>query len=126
MQWVRKIIALFVCPFMLAGVLAADPTIRLKKRLLQTVDDLQAHRVGSLKRRHPGSSHYLIQFSAPPSRAQIDELRHRGVRITSYVPDSALVVAGGDETSWDDLGLRYVGRLDELDKLSPELAPGDD
>ena len=72
--------------------------------------------------RHAGSSHFLIQFKAPATPAQIDELRNRGVRVTSFVPDSALVVAADDETSWEELGLKYVGRLDELDKLSPELS----
>jgi hypothetical protein len=41
----------------------------------------------------------------------------------SYVPDAALVVSAGDDVSWDDLDLRFVGRLDALDKLSPMLSP---
>ena len=122
MYWAQKISALFVCLLLLAGTLPADPIIRLKRRSLQTSGDLQAHRIGPLKRRHANSSHYLIQFSAPPSRVEINELRRRGVIVTSYVPDAALVVAAADETSWDDLGITYVGRLDELDKLSAELS----
>jgi hypothetical protein len=119
----RKLAALYVCLFLLAGLAPAEPAIRLKKRMLQARPDLEAYRVGPLKRRHGGSSHFLIQFQAPATNAQIDELRGRGVRITSFVPDTALVVAADDETAWDGLGLNYVGRLDELDKLSAELAP---
>jgi len=106
------------------GLLPAQSTIRLKKRLLETSGDLQGRRVGPPKRRQTGSSHFLIQFPAPATPAKIAELRSRGVRVTSFVPDSALVVAAGDEISWDDLGLKYVGRLDELDKLSAGLSSG--
>ena len=122
MSWARKVAALFVCLLILAGALAAQPVIRLKRRSLEARADMQAHRVGPLKRRHSGSSHFLIQFSTAPSRVQIDELRRRGVRVTSYVPDTALVVAATDGTSFDDLGVTYVGRLDELDKLSAEIS----
>src|ERR1700736_4828264 len=108
MQSGPKITTLLVCLLMLAGVLPADQTIRLKKRLLQAPDDLQAHRVGSLKRRRPGNSHFLIQFSTPPSDAQIQERKRRGGAIMSYVPDAALVVSAGDDISWDDLDLRFV------------------
>src|SRR6266550_2894133 len=123
MKWGPRIITLLVCLLMPAGVLPADQIIRLKKRLLQAPDDLQAHQVGSLRRRHPGKSHFLIQFSSPPSAAQIQELKRRGAAIMSYVPDAALVVSAGDDVSWEDLDLRFAGRLDTLDKLSPMLSP---
>jgi len=123
MKWGPRITTLLVCLLVLAGVLPADQIIRLKTRLLQAPDDLHAHRVGSLKRRHAGKSHFLIQFSSPPSDAQIQELKRRGAAIMSYVPDAALVVSAGDDVSWDDLDLRFVGRLDALDKLSPMLSP---
>src|SRR6266853_4199179 len=123
MKWGPKITTLLVCLLMLAGVLPADQIIRLKKRMLQATDDLQAHQVGSLKRRRPGRSHFLIQFSSPPSRAQIEELQRRGAAIMSYVPDAALVVSAGDDGSWDGLDLRFVGRLDAVDKFRPMLLP---
>jgi hypothetical protein len=118
-----KITTLLVCLLMLAGLLPADQTIRLKRRLIEAPHDLQAHRVGPLKRRHPGSSHYLIQFSTPPTPTQIQELKRRGALIMSYVPDAALVVSAADDVSWDSLDLQFVGRLDALDKLSPMLSP---
>src|SRR6266571_3848479 len=114
--------ALSVCLLALAGVSFAQQAVNLKKRILLAPDDLQAYRVGPLLRRHSGRSHYLIQFSAPPSPQQIQDLRSRGVKINSYVPDAALVVNTADDSSWDGLGLKFVGRLDELDKLSPQLA----
>ena len=123
MQWASKATKLYVCLVVLAGILPADQTIRLKRRLLETPHNLQAHRVGPLKRRYAGSSHYLIQFSTPPTPTQIQELKRRGAVIMSYVPDAALVVSAADDTSWDSLDLQFVGRLDALDKLSPMLSP---
>src|SRR5215472_9850557 len=123
MQWASYATRLYVCLVALVGILPAGETIRLKRRLLDAPHDLEAHRVGPLKRRHPGSSHYLIQFSAPPTPARIQELKLRGAVIMSYVPDAALVVAAADDVSWDNLDLRFVGRLDALDKLSPILSP---
>src|SRR5882724_796093 len=114
--------ALSVCLLALAGISSAQPVVNLKKRMLLAPDDLQAYRVGPLLRRHLGRSHYLIQYPAPPSPQQIQDLRSRGATITSYVPDAALVVSFSDDSSWDGLGLKFVGRLDELDKLSPQLA----
>jgi len=114
--------ALSVCLFALATVSPAQQMVNLKKRLLHTPDDRQAYKVGPLLRRHAGASHYLVQFSAPPSPSQIQDLRSRGARITSYVPDAALMVSASDDASWDGLDLKFVGRLDELDKLSPQLS----
>jgi len=119
----REISALFFCLLILAGTLTAQPVIRLKRRTLEARSDMQAHRAGPLKRRQGGSSHFLIQFSTAPTRLQINALRRRGIRVTSYVPDTALVVAAADEASFDDLGVTYVGRLNELDKLSVEISP---
>jgi hypothetical protein len=84
-------------------------------------NDLDAYRVGPLKRRHPGKSHYLVQFSSSPSGEQVEALRRRGATIVNYVPDAALVVAAEDDMSWDGLELRYVSRLDTLDKVSENL-----
>src|SRR5437879_9177763 len=114
--------ALSVCLLALAGVSFAQQAVKLKNRILLAPGALQAYRVGPLLRRPSGRSHYLIQFSAPPSPQQIQDLRSRGATINSYVPDAALVVNTADDSTWDGLGLKFVGRLDELDKLSPQLA----
>ncbi len=122
MHLVRLISSLYVCLIMLAGISSAQQSIHLKKRLLRTPDNLEAYRVGPLVRRNAGRSHYLIQFSARPTPAQVQELRNRGARVTSYVPDAGLVVSSPDDSSWDGLDLKYIGRLDELDKLSSHLS----
>src|SRR5258708_4253660 len=129
MKLFRRCSTLSVCLLALAGFSFAQQAVNLKKRILLAPDDLQAYQLGPLLPRHSGRSHYLIQFLAPPSPQQIQDLRGRGATITSYVPDAALVVNTADDSSWDGLGLRFVGRLDELDKLSPQLAdqsPDDD
>jgi hypothetical protein len=118
----RRVLTVFVCIVALAGILPADPIIRFKRRSRETPNDLGAYRFSSLKRRQSSNSHYLIQFKAQPSAEQIQELRRRGASVMSYVPDAALVVGAMDDMSWEGLGLKYVGRLDELDKLSEKLS----
>jgi hypothetical protein len=122
MQLARLASSLYVCLIALAGISSAQQTVNLKKRLFQAPGNLEAHRGSPLLRRNSASSHFLIQFSAPPSSDQVQELRRRGARITSYVPDTGLMVSSPDNTSWDGLGLEYVGRMDALDKLSPQLS----
>src|SRR5260370_12239036 len=108
MQLFGRCSALCLCLLALAGISSAQQVVNLKKRMLLAPDDLHAYEVGPLLRRHSGRSHYLIQFSAPPSPEQIQDLRGRGATITSYVPDPALVVSGADDSSWDSLGLKIV------------------
>src|SRR5712691_1494792 len=122
MQLARLASSLYVCLIALAGISSAQQTVNLKKRLFQAPGNLEAYRVSPLLRRNSASSHFLIQFSAPPSSDQVQELRRRGARITSYVPDAAFMVSSPDHSSWDGLGLEYVGRMDALDKLSPQLS----
>src|SRR5882672_1540416 len=121
MQLVRLVSWLYVCLIALAGISSAQQNVNLNKRLFQAPGNLEAYRVSPLLRRNSSSSHFLIQFSAPPSSDQVQELRRRGARITSYVPGSAFMVSSPDNTSWDNLGLEYVGRMDALDKVSPRL-----
>ncbi|MEO7650362.1 MAG: matrixin family metalloprotease [Bryobacteraceae bacterium] len=109
----------FLC-FALTFHLAAGE-IRLKTRVLTTPADLTAHQVGPLKRRLAGRSHYLIQFSARPTPAALAELERRGVIVTSTTGQMAYMVSGEDGTGWDGLGLRWVGRLRDVDKVSPAL-----
>ncbi len=97
--------------------------IRLKRRSFEAPRDMGAYRVGPLLRRTAGRSHYLIEFANQPGVEETAELGRRGVAVMSYVPDRALVVAASDDCNWAGLGLQFVGRLDALDKLSPELSP---
>ena len=48
-------------------------------------------------------------------------LGDRGATVLSYVPDSALSIAMRDGASLRGLGIRWMGRLQPDEKLSPEL-----
>ncbi|HTM47439.1 MAG TPA: matrixin family metalloprotease [Bryobacteraceae bacterium] len=122
MQPRRTFLWLGVCLLALSGSSLAQPAIHLKRRSLLAPNNLQDYRVGPLLRRKSGSSHYLIRFSAAPSKTQLQRLKAGGANVVNYVPDASYLVSAPDETSWDGVGLDYVGRLDTLDKLSPLLA----
>jgi hypothetical protein len=126
MQPRRTFLWLGVCLLALSGSSFAQPAIHLKRRSLLAPNNLQDYRVGPLLRRKSGTSHYLIRFSAAPSKTQLQRLKAGGANILNYVPDASYLVSAPDETSWDGVGLDYVGRLDTLDKLSPLLARSGD
>lgn len=73
------------------------------------------------KTRTPGRAHYLVQFRAEPGAAERKALADRGATVLSYVPDSALSVVMPDGTDLSGLGLRWLGRLQPIEKISPEL-----
>ena len=113
-----------VAVFFLGGVLpagAADLAIRLKARQLRTDTETIRESQVSVRRLAADRSHYLIQFASPPRPEEIAELKNRGARITSYVPDNAVMVAAPDRLSLDGIPVRWHGRLRLEDKLSPEL-----
>lgn len=114
MRW-SVFVLVAVCP------LAAE-RIHLKTKTLETREDLEDYRVGPLKRRRPGRSHYLLQFEGKPGLDQIGELERRGATVTSRIPGSAVMVSAGDDLAFDDLGLRWAGRLRDEDKVSPSIA----
>ena len=100
--------------------------IRLKTGALTTTDDLTAHRVGPLKRRLAVRSHYLIEFSVQPGTEALAEMDRRGLIVTSTTGDLAYMVSGEDGTAFEGLGLHWVGRLRDVDKVSPSLnSPGE-
>ena len=118
MTWLRSL-ALAA----LATTTLAAETIHLKTRDLEPDADRQAYLSRPLKRRAAGSSHYLIQFDAPLSAKRFAELRERGITVTGYLPNSAVVVAAPDDFSLEGLPVRWVGRLEDRDKISPLIAP---
>jgi hypothetical protein len=73
------------------------------------------------KRRSPLRSHFLIQYPEMPATEQVRELRERGVTVLSYVPDYGFFVTAADGTRLHELGLRWYGRLEADEKLSPEV-----
>jgi hypothetical protein len=92
---------------------AADGVIRLKTR-----DFEPPHR----SREIPPARHLILRFDSRPDARLLEELGHRRIQVLSFVPDSALMVAAGDEPDLDDLGVTWAGPLDPADKISPALA----
>ena len=109
----------------LAGICTlAAQTIRLKTRDLEPLPDIRGYLGHPLKRRAPGRSHYLVQFEGQIRPENLQALRARGMRVTGWLPKSAVMVAASDDQSFHSLADRWVGRLEDRDKISPLLAAG--
>src|SRR5262249_50201069 len=74
------------------------------------------------KRRALMRSHLIIQYPNTPTDAQLAQLQDRGVATLGYIPDFGLAVSADDGTTFDDLGLRWYGRLEAAEKLSSQFA----
>ncbi len=68
-----------------------------------------------------GRSHYLVQFEGQIRPESLQALLARGMR---WLPKSAVMVAASDDPSFDGLPVRWVGRLEDRDKISSMLAAG--
>jgi hypothetical protein len=102
------------------GVLTlAAETIHFKTRNLEPQADPTEYLASPLKRRAPGSSHYLIQFDGPVRPQTLGWLRKHGITVTGYVPDATLIIAAPDDFSLAGLPVRWIGRLEHRDKISP-------
>ncbi len=104
---------------LLASVAGAQPTLRLKG--FQAADPRGLLAPVVTKTRTPGRSHFLVQFATEPAAAEMKALADRGATVLSYVPDAALSVAMRDGTSLSGLGIQWMGRLQPVQKFSPEL-----
>jgi hypothetical protein len=100
------------------GSLAAE-SIHLKTRELQPFGGPRDYVSSALKRRTEGRSHYVIQFDKPVSAEHFDQLRRRGITVTGYLPDSAVVASAPDDFDVAGMEVRWVGRLEHRDKISP-------
>jgi hypothetical protein len=100
------------------ATLAAE-SVHLKTRDIDPLPDRMAYLASPLQRRAAGTSHYLIQFDKPASAEMVEQLRARGVTLTGFVPRSTVVVAAPDDFSLEGLPVRWVGRLEQRDKISP-------
>jgi hypothetical protein len=98
--------------------------IHLKTRDIEPISDIRGYLGHPLKRRVPGRSHYLVQFEGQIRPENLEALRARGMRVTGWLPKSAVMVAASDEASFDGLPVRWIGRLEDRDKISPLLAAG--
>lgn len=61
----------------------------------------------------------MVQFSTPVSAEMLEQLRARGVTLTGFLPRSTVMVAAPDDFSLQGLPVRWVGRLEQRDKISP-------
>ena len=116
---------MIVCRFLIltiAGLasLAAE-TIHLKTRDFEPPADRSEYQARPLERRTPGTSHYLIQFESPVTLKTVERLRGRGIVVTGYLAKSTLTVAAPDNFSLDGFAVRWIGRLEHQDKISPRI-----
>lgn len=100
------------------GTLAAA-TIHLKTRDVEPLPDRTNYLASPLRRRMAGTSHYLIQFDGPVTSATFAHLRARGIAVTGYLERSTVIVSAPDDFSLSGLPVRWVGRLEHRDKISP-------
>ncbi|HYL77004.1 MAG TPA: matrixin family metalloprotease [Bryobacteraceae bacterium] len=115
----KKILRLFALT-LLAGLVAAQPALRLKGLRHGVATRSSSFDVAG-KTRTPGRSHLLVQFGANPSDDQLTALQNRGATLLSYVPDFAFSISASDDASFDGLDLQWIGRLQPDQKISPEL-----
>ncbi len=112
---------------MMGTSLQAQPVLRLKAWNAADTDPSASagipHRPIPKKRRI-GRSHFLVQFAEEPGAQQVGELNRRGVAVLSYVPESALSVSMQADTDLSGLGIQWMGRLQPIQKISPELKLG--
>jgi hypothetical protein len=115
----------------LASLLAAaafgaeEPRLRLKNRRVAVEAEGAELRVPPAKSRIGGRAHIVVEFRGEPDRRALRELEARGARVLAYVPDAGFLVSASEDVQLDGLGLRWVGRLEAPDKLSPRLEPGE-
>ncbi len=100
------------------ATLAAE-TIHLKTRDIDPLPDRAAYLASPLQRRATGTSHYLVQFNTPVTAEMIERLRARGITLTGVIPRSTVMIAAPDDFSLQGLPVRWVGRLEQRDKISP-------
>ena len=103
------------------GTLAAG-TIHLKTRDLAPLPDRTDYLASPLRRRTAGTSHYLMEFDGVVTASTFAGLRARGITVTGYLERSTVIVSAPDDFSVDGLPVRWVGRLEHRDKISPLAA----
>ncbi len=66
--------------------------------------------------------HLIVQFDHFPSVEDLDSLLADGNTAVSVVPDNAVVVTAQTGSVTARSGVRWIGAMDPLDKISPEFA----
>ena len=95
-------------------------TLHLKSLSPERTAETRA--VNSPKRRALIRSHLLIQYADAPTVDQLGQLRERDIAVLGYIPDFGLAISSDDGTPIADLGLKWYGRLEAVEKLSAEFA----
>jgi len=108
----------FALAVLLAGTVTAQ-IIHLKTRDFEPQPDRTGYTGVPLQRRSSETSHYLVQFNSPLRAEMFARLRERGITVTAYLPRSALMIAAPDDFSLRGLPIRWIGRLEHRDKISP-------
>ncbi len=71
--------------------------------------------------RSHGRAHFIVQFDAAVTATQRDALAAAGVRVLARVPEDAVaIVAPASFDASTVSGVRWVGQLDPIDKMSRE------
>jgi hypothetical protein len=95
---------------LVATDLCAGQPIRLKTRVLYPDGRRVTARSGG---------HVVLQFASRPGPELVAELGRRGIRVLSYLPDSALMVSAASSPNVQGLGVVWSGPLEPADKVSP-------
>ncbi len=104
-------------------VVGAEPRLLLKTHPTGLAQLRGENQAGLPKRRPFSRPHILIQFRHFPQDSELENLRKHGARVVGYVPETGVVVAGGDIPA-DSEEIAAAGALRPEDKWSPRLAGG--
>ncbi len=108
---------------LVAASACAAPALHHKALL----NDLQDNRAVPVERWAAGSSHYFATLDHVPTPADLARLRALGMAPVSFIPDTALVLAGPGNLDAAALGLTRLRHFAPIEKISPALAtPGAD
>ncbi len=114
--------------FILIYPAAAGSALYLKTRTIETAEAVHTRSAkwGSVRTGLNGKTHLLLQYDHVPGEADLQALEERGAVSVAYVHENGLVVAVEDPSALNDVPLRYAGRLDPADKISPLLGTDGD
>ncbi|HTR38659.1 MAG TPA: matrixin family metalloprotease [Bryobacteraceae bacterium] len=104
---------------LLAGAAVAQTPLHFKA--LQPGAAAHSRVLAPPKTRTPARAHWILQFGANPSSAQLRDLASRGAAVLSYVPDFAVMVSAPAGASFEGLGVQWAGRMRPDEKISPLL-----
>jgi hypothetical protein len=68
--------------------------------------------------------HWILEFEVPPAVAQVARVQESGFRVVGMLPLNGLVVFGPDPRATLLPGVRWVGRFEATQKLSPLVNTG--